>query len=203
MNHFLPRTGRLRTLGIAAMTVVAAAAAHAQSSSSGGGYSLLPWTQQGYVGLNLGASDYDTPCGSGSGCDNANVAMHLYTGGMFNQWVGVEAGYINMGNADRGGGTTRAHGINVSVVGRLPLGPVNLFAKGGATYGRTKITADASSGVVPGKSRGTGASIGAGVGYDFNRNSSVVLEYARHQFHFAGVGRESVDMASVGYVYRF
>ena len=199
MKHSPSSKHRLRTIGIATLAFAAAGAVHAQSSS----YSVLPWTQQGYVGLNIGKSDYNTPCGFGPGCDEADAAFHVYTGGMFSQWLGVEVGYLNMGNADRAGGRTRAHGVNASLVGRVPVGPVNLFAKGGATYGRTEVSADLLSGVSTGKDSGFGPSWGAGVGYDFGRNSTVVLEYARHQFHFVGVGRDSVETASIGYVHRF
>lgn len=203
MTRLLPRTHRLRSIGLATVAVLATAAAQAQSSSSSSGYSVLPWTQQGYVGLNIGKPDYNNSCGSGPTCDDPDAALHVYTGGMFNEWLGLELGYLNMGRADRAGGRTRAHGINLSLVGRIPVGPVNLFAKGGATYGRTEVSADLLSGVSSGKGRGTGLSVGAGVGYDFNRNSSVVLEYGRHDFHFAGVGRKAVDLTSIGYVHRF
>jgi OmpA-OmpF porin, OOP family len=203
MPRLLPRTHRLRRIGIAAVAVLATAAAQAQSSSSSSGYSVLPWTQQGYVGLNIGKPDYNNSCGTGPTCDDPDAALHVYTGGMFNEWLGLEVGYLNMGRADRAGGRTRAHGINLSLVGRIPVGAVNLFAKGGATYGRTEVSADLLSGVSSGKGRGTGLSVGAGVGYDFGRNSSVVLEYGRHDFHFAGAGRKAVDLTSVGYMHRF
>jgi opacity protein-like surface antigen len=108
-----------------------------------------------------------------------------------------------LGRADRAGGRTRAHGLNLSLLARVPIGPVNVFAKGGATYGRTEVSSDLLSGVSAGKGRGTGAAYGAGIGYDFGRNSSVVLEYGRHQFHFAGVGRKPVELTSIGYVHRF
>jgi OmpA-OmpF porin, OOP family len=199
MTHAFKPSRRLRTIGVAALALAAAGAVHAQSS----GYSVLPGTQQGYVGLNIGKPDYSNSCGAGPTCDDPDAAFHIYTGGMFNQWLGLEAGYLNMGRADRAGGRTRAHGINLSLVGRLPVGPVHLFAKGGATYGRTEVSADLLSGVSSGKRRGLGASYGAGVGYDFGSNSTVVLEYARHQFHFAGVGREPVESTSIGYVHRF
>jgi OmpA-OmpF porin, OOP family len=199
MKNSLPIMNRLRTIGVAALALAAAGAAQAQSS----GYSVLPWTQQGYVGLNIGKPDYNNSCGAGPTCDDPDAAFHIYTGGMFSQWLGLEVGYLNLGRADRAGGRTRAHGINVSLVARAPIGPVNLLAKGGATYGRTEVSADALSGVASGKSRGTGAAFGAGVGYDFGSNSSVVLEYGRHQFHFAGVGRKPVETTSIGYIHRF
>jgi Outer membrane protein beta-barrel domain len=82
-------------------------------------------------------------------------------------------------------------------VGRAPIGPVSVFAKAGGTYGRTEVTADLLSGVSSGKDSGTGVSVGAGIGYDINQNSSVVVEYGRHDVHFVGVGREPVELTSL------
>ena len=198
MNRSIAHRHRIRALVLAALALGAGAAVQAQSSSSG-----MPWTQQGYIGLNIGKPDYRNSCGFGPTCEDPNVGWHLYTGGMFNQWFGIEVGYIDMGRADRAGGRTRARGLNLSLVGRAPIGPVSVFAKAGGTYGRTEVTADLLSGVSTGKDSGTGISVGAGVGYDINQNSSVVLEYGRHDFHFVGIGREPVELTSIGFVHRF
>ncbi|MBI5721175.1 MAG: outer membrane beta-barrel protein [Burkholderiales bacterium] len=192
------------TLALAGVLAAAAALdARAQSSPSSGS-SLLPWAQQGYVGINVGKPELGNDCGLGGfGCDDGDASVHLYTGAMFNQWLGLEVGYLNFGRAERAGGRTRAQGINLSAVARVPVGPVNLFAKGGGTYSRTEVTANALSGVPTGKASGWGAAYGGGVGYDFGRNSSVVLEYTRQDFEFAGVGRKAANATSLGYVYRF
>jgi OmpA-OmpF porin, OOP family len=196
------RTHPLRNAIVATLTVASALAAHAQQSSSN--TSVLPYTQQGYVGVNLGAADYSTRCGGSLfSCGNPDVAFNLYTGGMFSQWLGVEFGYINTGSADRAGGRAKAQGLNASLVARVPVGPVHLFAKGGTTYGRTRVTADALSLVPTGKASGWGGSYGAGVGYDFGTNSTVVGEWNRTEYRFAGIGRKPVETTSIGYVYRF
>jgi len=174
------------------------------SAASNDGYSWIPGTRRGYVGINLGRSDYGTPCGAGNfGCDNARVAGKVYSGGMFNEYLGMEFGYVNMGRADRGGGRTDAHGLNASVVGRVPFGAFNAFAKGGLTYGRTRVSATTASGLPTGSGSGWGASYGAGVGYDFNRRSGLVLEWERHDFRFRGLGKRDAEMTTIGYVHRF
>lgn len=50
-----------------------------------GNFSVIPYTSHGYVGLNLGQSDYDLACVGGFGCDSKGTAVNLYTGGMFNR----------------------------------------------------------------------------------------------------------------------
>jgi OOP family OmpA-OmpF porin len=187
---------------VATLTLTTALAAQAQQNDRN--TSVLPYTQQGYIGLNLGVPDYSTSCGGSLfSCDNPDVALHLYTGGMFNQWLGVELGYLNTGSAERAGGRTKAQGVNASLVARVPIGPVQLFAKGGTTYGRTRVSADPLSLVPTGKARGWGSSYGAGVGYDFGSNSTVVAEWNRTEYRFAGVGRKPVETTSIGYVWRF
>lgn len=173
------------------------------SSSGRDGMSLLPFTRRGYVGINLGRPDYKLGCVSGYSCNDPNFGFHVYTGGLFNDWIGAEVGYLRFNNADRGGGEVRLEGANASVVVRAPLGQFNVFAKGGVTYGRTRVTADVVSGVTPGRKRGWGGSFGAGVGYDFTPNHGAVIEWTRHDFEYPDGDRRDADMISGGYVYRF
>jgi OmpA-OmpF porin, OOP family len=170
----------------------------------GGGVAFRASIPSGYVGIGLGVPKYRTTCGGGGfECDDPDVGLHLFTGGMVNDFLGVELGYLRMGRAERAGGSTLAQGVNLSAVVRAPLAPVNLFAKGGVTYGRTDVTASVLSGIPSGKESGLGLSYGAGVGYDFSASSGVVLEWQRHAFRFAGPGKENVDVLSVGYLVRF
>ena len=180
------------------------AAVGSTSAASNEGYSWLPGTRRGYVGINLGRSDYGTPCGGGNfACDKPRVAGKVYSGGMFNDHLGLELGYVHMGRADRAGGRTDAQGLNASLVGRVPFGAFNAFAKGGITYGRTHVSAAGASGLPTGTGSGWGASYGAGLGWDFNRTSGLVLEWERHDFRFRGLGKQDVDMTTIGYVHRF
>jgi OmpA-OmpF porin, OOP family len=177
----------------------------ATSSSRGEGWSVLPWTRRGYVGLNVGRSDYgDLACGVGFSCDDSGTRGHVYTGGYFNDWLGMEVGYMNEGKVDRSGGSTRAEGINLSLVGRVPLGSsFNAFGKVGSTYGRTRVSASPLSGITEGRERGWGPSFGIGAGFDFTNGSGIVLEWSRNDYHVPGGGRSNIDGASLGYVHRF
>ncbi len=175
------------------------------SSSSRDGYSLLPYTSRGYWGLSLGRTKFDLGCGSGAfGCDShSNVSVNAYTGGMFNEWLGLELGYLNTGKLDRAGGDTSAQGVNLRLVGRVPMGAFNVFGKAGGIYGRTKVTSDVLSGIPSGSKSGGGLSVAAGVGYDFTSHSGVTLEWARNKFKFAAEGHPNVDTTQVGYIYKF
>ncbi len=216
MKRSITSRSRCLPLAAAAVLVSAATLSFAQtgpgsdgrspsaSSSRGEGWSILPGTRRGYLGLNVGRSDYgDLSCGIGFSCDDSGTRTHLYTGGYFNDWLGMEVGYLNEGKVDRSGGSTRAEGINLSLVGRVPLGAFNVFGKAGATYGRTRVSASPLSGITEGRERGWGPSFGAGVGFDITAGSGVVLEWTRNDFHVPGGGRSNIDGASLGYVHRF
>lgn len=166
-------------------------------------YSLLPFTRRGYVGVNVGRPELKAGCGIGYGCDDPDASFNVYTGGMVNDWLGAEVGYLNTGKADRAGGSTRSQGVNLSAVFKLPLGAFNVFAKAGATYGETKVSTGLLSNVPSGKQRGWGGSYGAGVGFDFLPNSGVVLQWDRTAFRYPGQGRQDVDITSLGYVFKF
>lgn len=193
-----------------ALVLCAAAAAQAQTATSANAFdasrkSWLPYTNNGYVGLNLGRSHYGTRCGSAAfSCDDSGTAASLYAGGMFNRHFGVELGYLHLGDTDRAGGTTRAQGLNASVVGRVPVGSMfSLFGKLGTTYGRTRTDARPGSGVASGKDSGWGPAYGLGASVDFSNNVSAVLEWQRHRLHFAGDERAYVRTTSLGVRYRF
>lgn len=200
--------------GIAAAAALAAplavpASSFAQSTSDtvdsgrSGSRSWIPYTSYGYIGLNLGRSDYRTPCVGAFACDKPNLAGKIYTGGMFSQILGMELGYINTGDADRNGGTLKAQGVNLSLVANLPVASAfNVFAKGGTTYGWTEQTAAPSTGVINGKANGFGLSYGAGLGYDITRDIQLVAEWDRNRFKFVS-GRDDVDMYSAGVRFKF
>ncbi|MBK9133501.1 MAG: outer membrane beta-barrel protein [Betaproteobacteria bacterium] len=195
-----------RTAFLTAALLLAGGAAWAQTTTAGGGWSLLPGTQSGYVGINVGKPDFDdVGCGSAAfPCSDPDARFHVYTGGLINGWLGAEIGYVYEGRADRGGGDVRAEGLNLSAVARLPIGAFNAFAKGGVTYGRVRVSADPASLVPTGSRRGWGPSYGAGVGWDFSPSSGLVLEWARHEYRFPGAGgRTDIDSMSLGYVHRF
>jgi hypothetical protein len=165
-------------------------------------FSLLPWTTNGFVGLNLGRPRYDTGCGAGFDCGNPPISLHLYTGGMVTNYFGIELGYVDFNRAHRAGGETRAQGLDIDALARAPLGPLGVFAQAGATAGRTVVTAEPAAGLGTGREYGWGANYGAGASYNFLGNSSVVLQWDRNDFRFASGGRGVRDI-SLGYLYRF
>ena len=197
----LPRV--LAPLALAAVTAIAALPASAQTSTSSSS-SMMPGLSRGYMGLNIGKSDFRAGCGNGAfACDDSDTAGSIYFGSMFRDNLGAELGYVNMGRVSRGGGDTKAHGLNLSLVGKAPLSPAfSLLGKVGTTYGRTQTTSAAGSGVAAGSDNGFGLSYGIGASYDFTPNMAATVNWDSHDFRFAG-GRDPVRMTSVGLQYKF
>lgn len=191
-------------LGVAALSMGALAHAQTSSTSSTSGSSWYA-PSGGYIGINAGQSDFRQGCGTGLfSCDDKDDAYSVYGGSMLNNNFGLELGYVNMGDIGRAGGTTKAHGVNLSLVGKLPVSQTfGVFGKVGTTYGRTSVSAAPGSGVVSGKEDGFGLSVGAGVSFDFSERWSAVLQWDRHDFKFAGSGRDNINATTLGLKYRF
>lgn len=168
------------------------------------GFSPANLGKSGYLGIDFGQARYSNGCGFGGyRCKNKDLAGRIHAGGLFNNYFGVELGYVHMGSVERAGGRTSAQGVNFSLLGRYPMGSLSAFAKVGATFGRTEVTADSLSGVPTGSAKGWGGSYGAGLSYEVARSSALVLEWERHDFRFQGQGKREVQMTTLGYRYRF
>jgi OOP family OmpA-OmpF porin len=192
MTHLSSR-GLVRT---AAALACLSFALGAQAQSSRTGSSMIPYTTSSYIGLNVGSSDYHAGCAPGLSCDDTETAAKIFVGGMFNDMVGLELGYVHLGEVDRNGGVVRAHGVNISLVGQVPMSsPVLLVGRVGTIYGRTKNESTA-----PGYS-GTGTAWkpawGVGVGYRFNPQWAVMLDWDQYRFDFPN-GSDRVDSLTLG-----
>ncbi len=195
----LTRTFSATVLAVAALS--AAAGAQAQSNTD---YALYG-SGAGYVGLNIGQSDYSLNSGFGGfPSDKHDTVYNIYSGTFFSPNFGLELGYTNFGKITRAGGNTKAEGINLSLVGKAPLGSqFNLLGKLGTTYGRTDVSSAPVSGISSGRETGFGVSYGLGAEYVFSPKMSAVLQYDEHRLRFVNAGRERISATTVGLRYRF
>lgn len=199
-----------RLLPVALAVACAAVSAQAQTSNSSNAparadrSSIVPYTQDGYVGISGGRSKYDLNTGpAGLGSDTSGSPLKLTTGGFFHPNMGVEFGYLNAGKAHRLGGDTKAHGFNLSLVGRAPLSEqFDVFGKVGTTYGRTRTSGVMGTGVQTGKEDGFGLSYGVGARWAFTPQWAAVVEWENHRFKFSD-GDADVKLTTVGLQYRF
>jgi len=167
----------------------------------------MPYQQNfwGYVGGNVGESKYNLGCPTGNCGDKKDTTYKIYAGGKFNNALGLEIGYIDMGEPDFGSNSQiSARGLNFSGVFGFPIGTnSSVFAKLGGLWGRTKLTAPAAVNVSTGKTDGWGWSGGLGALIGFTPQWGMRLDIDRYQFKFASAGHDTVDTATIGLQYSF
>lgn len=193
-------------LATCGLTLAQNTTTNADGTSSGSGLSMGRTPGSSYFGLNAGSADLSRPItGFGNwGGSNQSSAYGLYLGNYFNnQNYGVEIGYTDFGSVNRSGGTTKVDGINLSLIGRLPVSSnFNLLGKLGTTYSRTDVSASAASGVQTGTERGFDWSYGLGGEYRFNTSWSGVLQYNEHYVKYPGK-TERVSDTTLGVRYSY
>ncbi|MEO8038911.1 MAG: outer membrane beta-barrel protein [Betaproteobacteria bacterium] len=155
-----------------------------------------------YVGISAGKADYRGDCPSGTGCEDEDTGGKIYTGGKFNDWLGLELGYVYLGRPETLGGRQDAQGLNFSVVGSVPIGTVvGLNAKVGTVYGWTN-----TQGNVPvayaGRDQGFGLSYGFGATVSVTKQVQLRVDWDRYHMPFRGRD-DNVDMISAGVQYLF
>lgn len=167
--------------------------------------SLPAAAQSNGLGLSAGRTQARVGCAiTAFGCDDRNQATHLYSRTMLGNFWGAEVGVLDMERVSSTGARAKAQGLNISVIGRAPLGAsFNLFGKVGATYGATDTLTATGSALAMGAERGFGLSYGAGLSYDFTPRLSASVAWDSHDFRFAGGGRDPVRAASLGLQYRY
>jgi hypothetical protein len=205
-------TSHLRALTHGAVAVAAlgiAFGACAQSSQSSLAKEIGESSSQAgksFIDLSIGKSTYGTSCGNVAGltCQRGTTSYSLTGGNMLTKNLGVQLTAMNLGKADRAGGSVIARGINLSAVGRLPLGDsFAIEGKVGPTYGVTHVNAAQESGIPSGRDSGFG--VGYGVAFDVNvaRGLHGSVGWEQHDFHFVGQGRSAVKNVTLALGYTF
>ena len=207
----------LRNLGVIALALLGSTTALSQEV-------LGP-----YVGANVGRTraDFDTPAtlgafvGPGFGVtssfgDDRDTGYKLYGGYRLNRNFAVEAGYFDLGRFDYTlntrppgslNGNLRVRGLNLDLVGILPVGErFSVFGRVGAAYAQSR-TGFSSFGAVPvagsRDEKNTNLKVGVGLQYAFTDRLAVRAELERYRIKDEVRNRGHIDMASVGLVYQF
>jgi hypothetical protein len=190
---------------MAAAMALSAGAAIAQTGASGQQRYYAPYERGfwNYAGVSVGRSDYDTSCRAGFGCDSRDTGFKAFAGGKFNQNLGLEGSYVYLGDSNRAGGNTWAQGVDLSLVGYLPLSQsFAVNAKVGGIYGWTKTGGASAPGFATGRDNGLGLSYGVGASYALTRTVDLRLDWDRYRMKFT-TGRDDVDLASLGVAFKF
>ena len=149
--------------------------------------------------------------------DPKDTAYKLFSGYQFNRYVAVEGGYFNLGkNSFRAttspagtlAGETKAQGINLDLVGTLPLTDnFSLLGRVGAHHTWSKSTysgTGAAAGVIGNSKRnGSDYKVGLGMQYEFNPSVWLRGDVERYRVKDAVGRRANVDMITVSLVFPF
>ncbi|MEZ5449268.1 MAG: outer membrane beta-barrel protein [Thiolinea sp.] len=177
---------------------------------AGGGY---PGST--YVGASLGStnsdannatlSDPDTCNLSVSDCssDDKDKAWGLHAGYAFTPNLAVEGAYVHLGETANvssravGGtlqGKQKTKGVSLSVVGTAPVGPVSAYGKAGIYHWNSDVKINGPSINNTADDSGTDPTVGLGVEYRFNNNTSARLGWDR----YFNTGKDKVMLHSTG-----
>jgi len=156
-----------------------------------------------YVGVGVGATQFDVVCPTAAACDETGVGGRIYAGGQFNRHLGLEVAYANLGRPDgTGGGTRRSQGVGLSLVGILPVGSVGeLNARLGTFYTRSQNSGILAS-TYGSSAKGFGLAFGAGAGINLTPNIQLRVDWDRHNLEIDGRDTH-VDMLAAGLRFRF
>ena len=180
--------------------------------------SLLPITAFAgwYGGVGAGQSQADVDCDLDITCsaDDTDTAIKLFAGNQITQNLGVEFGYVDLGEMKINGsdsflGTANASieatGFFAAVTGSMPLGGVSLFGKLGLL--RWDIDANVNTSIGSGSvsESGTDPFLGVGAQIPLGQNLAIRAEWER--FMDIGdtdtTGQSDVDVISVGLMFKF
>jgi OOP family OmpA-OmpF porin len=207
----------LHLLGVAGMATFLASSAYAQDTShfyGGGsvGQSRTEMDPARTTGILLPGVNT-----IGSDSDNKDTAFKVFGGYQINRNIAVEGGYFDLGKtsfttrtAPRGtlSGETRVHGINLDLVGTLPLTErFSALARVGAQHAWSQESfsgTGAGAGISSSsKHRATNVKVGLGVQYEMTSALWIRGEVERYRIKNATGGRANVDVASVSLVFPF
>ncbi|MGH6648180.1 porin family protein [Aquabacterium sp.] len=158
--------------------------------------SWKPRVNKHHVGLSIGKARFNMPCIEGMVCRRNGRAITLHAGGDFSKRLGFELAYMRMSNLAHQGNAIRVRGVNLNLLGELPLASrLTLSGRLGTNYAWTRMD-------IAGKAHGFGLSYGVGLNWDISDRWSAATDLNRHDFKFV-TGRDSVDTATLSLRYRY
>ena len=180
---------RTRLLALAALSLGLAAGS---AGAADNGIYLGGSIGQGGVQLDDAIEGFDY--------DASSTAYKLIIGWRFLDWLAVEGDYVDLGSGDDTVDGDRfesdVSGVMASVVGFLPVGPVDLFARVGAIAWDAELTGPTPE--FSGSDDGTDLTYGIGAQFRV-WSLSLRAEYERFEIE----DTDTVDLISVGVTWTF
>jgi OOP family OmpA-OmpF porin len=161
-----------------------------------------------YVGGSVGEASVDLDLtdvpDAGFRIEDEDFAFKAYFGLQLPGPFAFEVGYRDLGSISDDGGlfmtTSETDGIDASLLGKLPIGPVSLFARGGMIAWDTKVRLT-DNGALPDleiSDDGTDPFWGVGISVEFDR-VGIRAEFERFELDLP----DDLTMLSVGMTFSF
>jgi OOP family OmpA-OmpF porin len=157
------------------------------------------------IGASLGGVRQNGDTLGGYPADRSSVGGKLYGGYSFTPNFSLEAGYADLGRIKSDAGKLRADGWFLDAVGTLPLADnFSLLGRVGVFDGKLRRDLNGSQldGSVSASERGTSYKLGAGLQYDFDKNTALRAEWEHYRLKALDTTPHA-DMLSVGVNYKF
>lgn len=191
---------------------LAAAMASALSLSTPASAGFFDFTLAPFIGASAGQSTidaFDVSCPAGFTCDDTDTAWKIYGGLEVNEYISMEVGYADLGEARISGatsGTARVNGMTIQVVGTYALNPsFSLIGRGGMNILNLEIN-ETTDGVHSNKGD-TDVAWSLGLGAQYNLSKSVGLRMEWERYFKVGdpdiTDEADVDLISAGVVFKF
>lgn len=188
---------------------VATAMAFALPLSAPVSAGFFDFTLAPFIGASVGQSSIDVACPAASSCDDTDAAWKIYGGLEVNEFIAMEVGYVNLGEAKMTGataGTAEARGMSLALVGTYAVSPsFTLLGRGGMNF--LTLEVNETTGGVARKNSDTDVAWSLGLSAQYNFNKSVGLRVEYERFFNVGdahtSGEPDVDLISAGAVFKF
>ena len=192
---------------------LAAAMASALALSNPASAGFFDFTLAPYLGASAGQATADISCPAGTSCDDKDTAWKVYGGLEVNEFISMEAGYIDLGKVGYSGaktGSRETKGMLLQLVGTYALNPsFTLIGRGGMNISGYQVNGTIA-GTPYGNTSNTDVVWSAGLGgqYNFTQSVGLRVEWERYfktggQADNGGTGEANVDLLSAGVVYKF
>jgi len=187
---------------------LAAAMASTLSLSAPASAGFFDFTLAPFVGVSAGQSTIDASCPAASSCDDTDMAWKIYGGLEVNEYIAMEFGYADLGEATSSGatvGTAEVNGMTIALVGNFALSPrFSLIGRGGMNILNYDVVA---TGAEPINEGDTDIAWSLGLGGQYNLTKALGLRLEWERFFDVGdedtTGEADVDLISAGIVYKF
>lgn len=160
-----------------------------------------------YVGGSVGQTDVkDDDCPDGASCDDDDIAWKAFGGYQFNQYWGLEVGYLDLGEYDAKGpgtdATFEADGFSYMATAGYPItDKFSILTR----FGGYRWDADLDSSIGSGSNSGNDFAYGFGARYDFSDRLAARIEWEKYLNvgDSDKTGESDFDLLSGSLMYKF